>query len=52
MINGAGEKIPNGNEGSQDTGHHRRRIHPLLASFLHDVSGARLLSQLYSPHGV
>lgn len=50
--NDPGEEISNGDEGSEDTGHHRRRVHPLLASVLHDVLGARLLPQLHPPHCV
>lgn len=52
FINDPGEEISNGDEGSEDAGHHRRRVHPLLASVLHNVLGARLLPQLYPPHCV
>ena len=41
----AGEEISYGNEGGEDPGYHRRRLHLMLATFLHHVSGARILSE-------
>lgn len=41
----AGEEISHGDEGGEDFGHHRRRLHYVLAALLHHVSGARVLPE-------
>lgn len=40
----AGEEISHGDESGEDPGHHRRRFHRVLATFLYHVPGARVLS--------
>lgn len=41
----AGEEISHGDEGGEDPGHHRRRLHHVLAAFFHYVCGARVLPE-------
>lgn len=41
----AGEEIPHGDQGGEDSGHHRRRFHHVLAAVLHHVPGARVLPE-------
>ncbi|CAB0043998.1 unnamed protein product [Trichogramma brassicae] len=48
----SGEANPHGDEGRQDPGHHRGRLHTLLAALLHHVPGAGLLPQLHPSHRI
>jgi len=41
----AGEEISHGDQGGEDPGHHRRRLHRVLAALLHHVCGARVLPE-------
>ena len=42
-----GETLQDGDEGGQDSGYHRGRIHCVLDAVLHDVRGAGLLSAVH-----
>lgn len=46
-FHGAGEEVSYGDKGGEDVGHHRRRLHHVLAPLLHHVRGARILPELH-----
>lgn len=46
---GAGEAVPHGDQGGQNTGHHRGHVHLLLVSLLHHVHHPAVLPGLRRP---